>query len=789
MQSIPLIEPDILQVISDEKSFWKILTNKKSQQIFSKEIIFQKSFNIKEEDYQIFKDYSEEYKSLKHKCLNPLKYIILPDREQMKSGALCTEFQNDNLKDRITNLSKEEEGNKLNESQKFIIIFGVAKFLEFLESKNKFHGRLNVLNIFLVNKFWPLISDPLIHQIFQKFEEEKANLNFETLICYPLEYFKENILNIKTDVYSFGILMMQLFTEQIEIIKFDKELKEKILNGEKCNFEFNLPEDISSLIIQCLQDDPSSRPNFKNIVETLEKIYANSMILKSEEFKNYKNYLNSEEKNEIIIENNIQIKEYKENADKGDPLSMFLYGKAKYEGDKCLMDKEIGIKYLSSAAILKNKGAINYLQAVEREKKFLNEKEDNSMEESSNSLDDLTSQKSDYTRSKEKLPDIRSSEINKKYKPLSEDKFFEQEQNEEEFNKIIENVFNNFSETYDDEIVAKIKSKITEFPNFIFTKPAIDRLCKLYNYLSTGVAVLLEGPTGTSKSLSVEIICKILNKTLIRFNLSSETTVPDLMGRYIGDKNSWGGVTLKEGPYKTAAENGYVLLLDEINLASEQVLQSIEASLDSKVISIEIPGMPLKEIEINENFCLVATQNPNKGLFANKRQNLSQKFLNKFQPIYFPTFSRNEFLQIAQGLANNFGYKGDQNLIEDLIDFHYEWSQNPEIANDVQCLTIREIAATIYAFSKEKNNPYDTVLTIYGARYNQAMKTKLIEELKKKLSFRALKSDEYKMPKTFPKCFHNKALLNVMKSVEFSFKNKRNVILSGKKRKWINPNS
>ena len=93
--------------------------------------------------------------------------------------------------------------------------------------------------------------------------------------------------------------------------------------------------------------------------------------------------------------------------------------------------------------------------------------------------------------------------MNKKYKPLSEDKFFEQEQNEEEFNKILENVSKNFSKTYDDEIIEKIKTKITEFPNFIFTEPAIDRLCKLYNYLSTGVAVLLEGPTGTSKSLSV----------------------------------------------------------------------------------------------------------------------------------------------------------------------------------------------------------------------------------------------------------------------------------------------
>ena len=238
MNSIQIIEPDILQVINEGKSFWKIISNKKSQQIYSKEFLFQKSFNIKEEDFKIFNDYLEEYKSLKHKCLNPLKYIILPNIERMKEGTLCTEFQNNNLKDKILNLSNENEINKLKDYQKFVIIYGVAKFIEFLESKNKYHGRLNVNNIFLVNKCWPIVTDPLIHQIFKNYEEEKKNLNFESLISYPIEYYKENISNIKTDVYSFGILMLQLFTEQIELIKFDNKIKEKILNVEKCNFDF-----------------------------------------------------------------------------------------------------------------------------------------------------------------------------------------------------------------------------------------------------------------------------------------------------------------------------------------------------------------------------------------------------------------------------------------------------------------------------------------------------------------------------------------------------------------------
>jgi hypothetical protein len=91
----------------------------------------------------------------------------------MKIGSLCTEFQNNNLKSKIQNLSNNEE--KLNDVQKFIIIYGIAKFMEFLESKNKFHGRLYVSNIFLEENFWPIITDPLIHHIFKNYEEDKKN--------------------------------------------------------------------------------------------------------------------------------------------------------------------------------------------------------------------------------------------------------------------------------------------------------------------------------------------------------------------------------------------------------------------------------------------------------------------------------------------------------------------------------------------------------------------------------------------------------------------------------------
>ena len=247
----------------------------------------------------------------------------------------------------------------------------------------------------------------------------------------------------------------------------------------------------------------------------------------------------------------------------------------------------------------------------------------------------------------------------------------------------------------------------------------------------------------------------------------------------MGDKNSLAGISAKEGNFLKAFKEGYPLLLDEINLASPSVLQCIEEAIDSDILSIENSGFGFIRIEKHPDFALIATQNPNKGLFANKRQNLGKKFMSKFQVITFPEFTEEELKQIAIGLANNFGFKGDQRILFDLVNFHKKWSISEEIKNDVQCFTIREIAASVKAFSKGENI-YDTVMTIYGARYEKNLKEKLEHLLRSFNSFKDIKSDDLIIPKNFPPCFENKSLLQAIKSVKFSLENNRNVIISGK---------
>ncbi len=285
-------------------------------------------------------------------------------------------------------------------------------------------------------------------------------------------------------------------------------------------------------------------------------------------------------------------------------------------------------------------------------------------------------------------------------------------------------------------------------------------MAKLIHYIKTKIIVLLEGPTGTSKTRTTLIAHKYIkyienlkkNKKkeddekeedeLIRFNLSAETKIDDLIAKYTGDPESPAGLKIENGPFFRAFTEGKLLLLDEINLAPSSVLQCIQQALDSKILSIEIPGRPLQQYEMNQNFSLVATQNPNTGAFANKRQDLGIEFLSRFQKIYFPEFEPEELNDIAIGLGECNHYiqiindktknveqvkKENEEkikIIQDIVNFHINWKTHNSSMEDVQCFTIREIEAAIKAIADGKSI-YNTLLTIYGARYKKEKKKKI----------------------------------------------------------------
>ena len=112
----------------------------------------------------------------------------------------------------------------------------------------------------------------------------------------------------------------------------------------------------------------------------------------------------------------------------------------------------------------------------------------------------------------------------------------------------------------------------------------------------------ITGLSGNGKTLSVEQVCAQLKRELIRVNITIETDEDDLIGgfRLVNGETVW-----HNGPVIEALERGAVLLLDEIDLASNKIL-CLQSILEGKGVFLKKIG---KFIKPSDGFNIIATAN------------------------------------------------------------------------------------------------------------------------------------------------------------------------------------
>lgn len=163
------------------------------------------------------------------------------------------------------------------------------------------------------------------------------------------------------------------------------------------------------------------------------------------------------------------------------------------------------------------------------------------------------------------------------------------------------------------------------------------------------IPMLIEGSTGVGKSATVIAAAKLLGVELVRFNMSSRVTIDDLLGKVqLADDNK--SFVFVAQHFTKAFEGGFWLLLDELNLATDVVLQSIESAIDTRELVLRDPSSAqasMRSIAMHSSFRLFATQNPNSGFFKGKREALSASFLNRFQPLVFKSLPKAEWVIVV----------------------------------------------------------------------------------------------------------------------------------------------
>ena len=112
----------------------------------------------------------------------------------------------------------------------------------------------------------------------------------------------------------------------------------------------------------------------------------------------------------------------------------------------------------------------------------------------------------------------------------------------------------------------------------------------------------ITGLSGNGKTLCVEQACAQQKRELIRVNITIETDEDDLIGGFRLVDGSTVGIT---GPVVEALERGAILLLDEIDLASNKIL-CLQSVLEGKGVFLKKIG---KYVRPAEGFNVIATAN------------------------------------------------------------------------------------------------------------------------------------------------------------------------------------
>jgi hypothetical protein len=114
--------------------------------------------------------------------------------------------------------------------------------------------------------------------------------------------------------------------------------------------------------------------------------------------------------------------------------------------------------------------------------------------------------------------------------------------------------------------------------------------------------VYISGLSGNGKTFMVEQACSKLNREFIRVQINPETDEDDLIG---GFRLINGETVFSKGPVLKAMENGAILLLDEIDRATNKIM-CLQGILEGKPVLVKKTG---ETISPKAGFNVIATAN------------------------------------------------------------------------------------------------------------------------------------------------------------------------------------
>ncbi len=285
---------------------------------------------------------------------------------------------------------------------------------------------------------------------------------------------------------------------------------------------------------------------------------------------------------------------------------------------------------------------------------------------------------------------------------------------------IVERVDQNLVPFKDDEFVP--------FGNFTDLKKVIRS--------KTFYPVFITGLSGNGKSYSVEQACAHLNRELIRVNITIETDEDDLIGgfRLVDGNTVW-----HNGPVIEALERGAVLLLDEVDLASNKIL-CLQSVLEGKGVFLKKIGRYVKPAK---GFTVIATANT-KGKGSDDGRFVGTNVLNEAFLERFPlTFEQEYPSPVTEGKILAY-HCNDADYVKNLCDWADIIRKTFKDGGIDEVISTRRLVhiARAYSIFGDKAKAISTCISRFDEETTQAFQ-ELYDKVDAKVEFDNVQTSEY----------------------------------------------
>ncbi|MCJ1379430.1 hypothetical protein MMC17_002531 [Xylographa soralifera] len=269
------------------------------------------------------------------------------------------------------------------------------------------------------------------------------------------------------------------------------------------------------------------------------------------------------------------------------------------------------------------------------------------------------------------------------------------------YNEKVSFLINEASLTVGHFKINKIQGNSLE-SDFSFEAPTtLSNTMRIIRALQLNKPLLIEGSPGVGKTTLIAALARATGIPLTRINLSEQTDIMDLFGSDVPvEGQSAGKFTWRDAPFLKAMQTGQWVLLDEMNLASQSVLEGLNACLDHRG-QVYIPELDQTFLRHPE-FVLFAAQNPHRQ--GGGRKGLPASFVNRFTVVYADLFTATDLLSICNQLYPNISSTTIKTMVQYVTEISHmtQKSQTVTIAGGPWEFNLRDVLRWLHLLDSQE---------------------------------------------------------------------------------------